>query len=274
VTVPASATIPAGQLSATFAVAAVDDAVSDGPIAVTITATSGSLSATASVTVTDNEVAINGVTPGNPNGGDNSIWVGLLRSGALNQPALFRLATGNPSWLSINATTGLLSGTPDTPGTFTITIERYNSLSETAAQSFQLTISSSNANGFASWIAGYPGLSDTSALGDPDKDGIANIVEYYMGLQPDTHGSTGIVLSNGLAGSPPTLSMIYSRSNGVSGVAGSVVWSSELGNPASWSTNGVVETAVDKGAYEEVTATVTNAPGESQKFLRLRVTQP
>jgi len=31
---------------------------------------------------------------------------------------------------------------------------------------------------------------------------------------------------------------------------------------------------VDRGTYEEVTATVTNALGETKKFMRLRVTAP
>jgi hypothetical protein len=273
-TVPASVTIPAGQLSATFAVAAVDDAVSDGSVAVTITASSGSLSATTSVTVTDNEVALNGVTPGAPNGGDNTTWVGLLRSGALNQPALFRLGAGNPPWLSINANTGLLSGTPDAAGAFTISLERYNSLNETAAQTFQLAVSSSAPDGFASWIASYAGLSDTSTSGDPDNDGIANLMEYFMGLPPNTNSASGIILSNNLSASPPTLSLIYNRSKNITGVTGGVVWSSALTNANSWTTNGVTESSVNKGSHDEVTATVTNAPGETLKFLRLRVTQP
>jgi subtilisin-like proprotein convertase family protein len=139
-TVPASVTIPANQTNATFAVAAVDDAVSDGAVGVTITATAGSLSATAAITVTDNEPLLDGVTPGAPNGGDNSVWVSQLRSGALNQPALFRLGSNNPAWLTINPTNGVLSGTPTNSGNFTITLERTNSLGQIAIQSFVLSV--------------------------------------------------------------------------------------------------------------------------------------
>jgi len=139
-TVPASVTIPANQTNATFAVAAVDDAVSDGSVGVTITATAGSLSATASVTVTDNEPVLDGVTPGVPNGGDNSVWVSQLRSGALNQPALFRLGSNNPAWLTINPTNGVLSGTPTNSGDFAITLERTNSLGQVATQNFVLSV--------------------------------------------------------------------------------------------------------------------------------------
>ena len=54
---------------------------------------------------------------------------------------------------------------------------------------------------------------------------------------------------------------------------GIVKWSHD---PASgeWSTEGVIETYRDMGTYEIVTATVTVAPGEPAKFMRLEVTQP
>ena len=56
-TVPATVTIAAGQASANFAVAAVDDAVFDGTQNVTVTASAAGLtSGTASVAVTDNEL--------------------------------------------------------------------------------------------------------------------------------------------------------------------------------------------------------------------------
>jgi subtilisin-like proprotein convertase family protein/subtilisin family serine protease len=139
-TVPASVTIPANQTNATFAVVAVDDLDSDGSAGVTITATAGSLSATAAISVTDNEPSLDGVTPGAPNGGDNSVWVGQLRSGALNQPALFRLGSNNPAWLTINPTNGVLSGTPTSSGSFSITLERTNSLGQVATQNFVLSV--------------------------------------------------------------------------------------------------------------------------------------
>jgi hypothetical protein len=51
------------------------------------------------------------------------------------------------------------------------------------------------------------------------------------------------------------------------------VWIGSLAN-SNWSADGVSESVVEKAGYDEVTATVTNAPGETLKFLRLRVTQP
>lgn len=63
-TVPASVTIPAGTSSATFTVTAVDDALADGNVIVTITASSeGFDNGTATVTVLDNEILTVSLNP-------------------------------------------------------------------------------------------------------------------------------------------------------------------------------------------------------------------
>ncbi|WP_353567723.1 autotransporter-associated beta strand repeat-containing protein [Haloferula sargassicola] len=38
--------------------------------------------------------------------------------------------------------------------------------------------------GLEAWIAGFPGLGDVSATGDPDSDGISTILEYVLGGHP------------------------------------------------------------------------------------------
>jgi large repetitive protein len=60
-TVPATVTIPAGQASVSFAIAAVNDTVGDGSQAVTITASAAGLTGTAAVTVTDDDPALPGL---------------------------------------------------------------------------------------------------------------------------------------------------------------------------------------------------------------------
>ena len=77
-------------------------------------------------------------------------------------------------------------------------------------------------------------------------------------------------MSNGASN---TFSMTFRRAKGITGVTSAVEASGDL-SVTNWGTNGVQETVVDKGSHEEVTATVTNAPGETRKFMRLKVSQP
>ena len=122
------------------------------------------------------------------------------------------------------------------------------------------------------WVAQYPGLTDSTPTGDPDGDGVPNLVEYFMGLDPASPSGEipgyGVVMSN-----PATMALSYRRAKGITGVSSAVMTIGDLAS-TNWGTNGVQETVVDKGAYEEVTATVTNAPGETRKFMRLKVSQP
>jgi len=271
VTVPMSVTIPANQATATFTVAAVDDQISDGSVGVTLTGTAGSLSATALITVTDNEVALSGVTPGAPNGGDNTFWVSQLRSGALNQPALFRLASGAPAWLTIDASTGVVTGTPPITGDFSIKIERTNSLGDLVSQSFSISVlNASNGMTFSTWVSNNRLIGDDALLlSDPDRDGRLNLLEFYMGSNPSSSVDSPIVAT----ATGTTFSMTYQRAKDLANISAVVEWTTDL-SLANWNTNDVTEIIQDRPSYEQVTATVTNPTGSTKMFMRLKLTQP
>ncbi|NBR70412.1 MAG: hypothetical protein EBT69_09605 [Verrucomicrobia bacterium] len=121
--------------------------------------------------------------------------------------------------------------------------------------------------------ASQNGLSGAAAApdADPDGDGMMNLMEYYLGLSPTSSSGSGEVFSLS-KGSNNTFSLTYRRAKGITGVSSAVQATGDISSSSSWGTSGVQETVVDKGSYEEVTATVTNAPGETKKFMRLRVT--
>jgi len=124
---------------------------------------------------------------------------------------------------------------------------------------------------FTDW-ATENGLSGADAApdADPDGDGVLNLMACYMALDPK--GGQGMV---GYGLKPVTdgsLSLTYRRSKRVTGVSATVQASGDLSS--SWNTPSVQESVVDKGTYEEVTATVTTPTGSTKMFMRLRVTTP
>jgi len=124
---------------------------------------------------------------------------------------------------------------------------------------------------FTDW-ATENGLSGADAApdADPDGDGVLNLMACYMALDPK--GGQGMV---GYGLKPVTdgsLSLTYRRSKRVTGVSATVQASGDLSS--SWNTPSVQESVVDKGTYEEVTATVATPTGSTKMFMRLRVTTP
>jgi hypothetical protein len=140
-----------------------------------------------------------------------------------------------------------------------------------------LTVIGSGTPTFGDW-ATQKGLSGANAAADadPDNDSLANLLEYYMGLEPLTPDKN-VVSMGWNPGNPSSLSMTYRRAKGTIGVTGGVVWNSSL-QSNNWNTSGIVTTTNNgippESSYEELTSSVTNAPSEAAKFLRLRVTQP
>ena len=273
-TVPASVTILAGQTSASFSISAVNNALSDGAKTVTITASAtGYTNGAVQLTVTDDEPSFDGVTPGKGNNPANSAFVANLRAGTFGLGNLYRTGAGHqmPPGLTLDTATGLLSGTPTQAGAYNIVLESYNALGETATQTFVLTIAGGSTPTFSEWLASYPGISDPAPTADPDSDGLANLVEYFVGLSPVNGSAVAAMPVN--AATPGQVSMEYRRSKNTQGVSGGVKWKSALMD-ANWSADGVTDEFVsDHGDHELRRATAPVLPGERQKFLRLEVQQ-
>ncbi|MFZ4484767.1 MAG: putative Ig domain-containing protein [Chthoniobacterales bacterium] len=271
-TVPTNVTINAGLTNATFPIAAVGNLVSDGSKVVAISAAaSGYGGAQVQVTVTDNEAAVEGVTPGAGNSTANTQFIANLRAGIFGQAPLYRTGTGHqmPPGLALDPATGLLSGKPTQAGTYTIVLERYNSLGDVATQTYQLVISAAGTS-YETWIFGYPGLSDATRGGDPEKDGTSNLLEYFMSLDPSV-SDRGLTFDF----EGRVLTLDYRRSKTATGVTGVVKWHPNLTNAVGWSTNGVTDVLLsDHGTYQMRRATVPVPSEDGQRFLRLEIEAP
>lgn len=270
-TVPPSVTIPVGQTSAPFTVTAVDDSQPDGSQTSVISATLGVDTANFIVTVTDDEPSLDGVTPAKGNTPANAQFIADLRSGELNAPALFRFGASAqvPTNLTIDPATGVVSGTPGgAAGSYNIVIERYNTLGEVVSQSFTLELTGSG-SGYATWIAGYPGLSSTAPDGDPDHDGMVNLFEYHLGANPGSPDA-GTALPV-LAKTSSTVTLTWWRLKSATDTTGVPQWTSSLA-AGSWQTTGFsTQVITDEPTREQVRATLPIGAGDFHIFLRLQV---
>jgi subtilisin family serine protease len=228
-----------------------------------------------------------GVSPGAANNPANLAFITALRTGnsGLGE-VLFRIGAGAtlPTGLALDPLTGVLSGIPSTansPGNYTIIIERYNTLGEMVSQSYTLTLSTGTANTYATWIAGFPALGAlTGAAEDPDKDGLPNAIEHYLGTAPNA-SSSGLTIDSSSSGA---LVFRHSRTNNpASDVTAVYQWSTDLvtWNAAAATASGttvninavtVNDTAPPNKDLVAVTATVTGLPVR-RVFVRLKASR-
>lgn len=87
--------------------------------------------------------------------------------------ALTYSATGLPTGLSINASSGLISGTPSAAGTFSVTVTAKDSTGASGSASFTWTISSSGGTGCSGQKLTNPGF-ESGATGWTTTSGVVN----------------------------------------------------------------------------------------------------
>ena len=139
----ASGTLPAGLTLDTATGVISGTPTAAGTTSVSITATNGvGTSAAVSVTITISNPAIPVVTPATPNGTTGSAF--SYQIAATNSPTSYAIATGTlPVGLAINASTGVISGTPTVAGTSTLGITATNGLGTSDSATVTITISNS-----------------------------------------------------------------------------------------------------------------------------------
>jgi hypothetical protein len=172
---------------------------------------------------------------------------------------------------SVTLTASGGTGASDALGTYSITPSAATGGTFTAANyniSYQTGTLTVAAPTLAQWATG---LSDPAATADPDADGVSNLMEYFMGLNP----ALADAVSPQFNSTGSELQLDYRRSKAITGISSTVEWTASLAGAATWSTSGVTDTLVsDQGTYEIRRSRVSFTSPETAKFLRLRVSQP
>ncbi|MFL6514347.1 MAG: reprolysin-like metallopeptidase [Chthoniobacterales bacterium] len=203
-----------------------------------------------------------------------------------NPAPTFTVKSGSlPAGLSLSPN-GVLSGTVWSVGASmypNIVANASNGTLPDAQQTFSLTTVTNASNYLNSF-----GLTGTNAglLIDYDHDGIANLEEYALGLNPTTASVSGLpVVSIKKYGGHNYLSMIFQRSSSatdltytVQGSSDLVTWTDLASSVGGGQTSGagfVSETGTAPNLTVEVRDTVsTDNPPNGIRFLRLKISSP
>ena len=157
------------------------------------------------------------------------------------------------------------------PGIWTLKIADVAAVDTGTLDSATLTLSGAPTT-FTDWAAGFVGLSDLTAAGDPDHDGLPNLTEYYLGGRPDSSDQAN--RSPKLTASESSLTLDWWHPKIATGTTATVETSNDLAAD-SWSpANGTEQILTDTGNAEHHQVSVPILANESPKFLRLKVTAP
>jgi len=197
---------------------------------------------------------------------------------ATNTPTSYG-ATGIPSWLSVNASTGLISGTPTQTGTFNATISATNP-GGTGSAVMAITVQKP----FDAWKKknfSVAELSDESISGDnacPFHDGISNLMKYALNKGTYTNCASGMPLAKPMSiGNSSYLTLTYTEVLSASDIIYTVevsgdlqTWGSGDGHTALVSATNNTD-GVTRSVMIQDTTPITNS---LLRFMRLKVTRP
>jgi hypothetical protein len=196
------------------------------------------------------------------------------------QVQLFMTAFGNTlhSYTDTNAVSSILSGTVSTsnsPGTdYSPLSTLVTAASNTAFRGVTFVPSAPPAYTHQQqWrftnFGSYDSLASAADSADPDGDGLNNLLEYALGLNPNASGT----LPASLVLNGANLEYSYTRSTAAkdNGVVYQIEWSDTL-ETGSWSTQAVSEQITSTEAALETVKASIPADSNNKRFLRLRVT--
>jgi hypothetical protein len=185
-----------------------------------------------------------------------------------NPPATSYSASPLPTGLTVDTTTGLISGTPSVAGTVNITITATNA-GGTDIETLALTVAAGSA--YDTWASGF-GL-DPATTGaptaDPDGDSFSNAQEFAFGTNP-TQGNAALTQAS-VAGGNLTVTFIERDSGVTYAVQNTTNLAAGPWNPAAVTpTTATDQTGVPTG----YTRKQFSVPATGNGFYRVTATTP
>jgi len=212
--------------------------------------------------------------------GDRSTSTLVINKASLevNLTNLTQIRDGNPKVITVSTTPGGVSttvsyaGSPVAPsalGTYPVTAISASSNYEGQANGILRigdTFSSWQTASFAN--SGLPPEEITDAA-DPDGDGLSNLLEYSLNLNPFVRDNPSIM---GFEHSVDTMAFTYRRNLNAIDLDYAIQSSSDLSDPLSWVlVSPISETTVSNdGATEVIRATLAEPGDQPRYFIRLR----
>lgn len=147
---------------------------------------------------------------------------------------------------------------------------------DTGVQTFRDLSFTAHVNAFQVWqsqnFLGGPTDPIAAMLDDPDHDGVQNLAEYAFGSDPHSASVSGVSHDTATIGPDKFLRLTVSKNPTALGITYSVEATSELANPLSWSSAGLVIEA-DNASTLQVRDVVPMSAG-TPRFMRVRITLP
>jgi len=210
---------------------------------------------------------------------------------AANSPTSYALASGSlPGGITLNSSTGLLSGTPTVDGTFAPTFTATNTAGTSPAVSVSINLIAAP-SGLTTFRTTHGLAPDGSQdLETPAGDGVQNLLKYAFNMLGSGTGqaadlttpNASILAATGSAGLPfgsiengtGKLTITYIRRKASASPAPGITYAVEFSEDlVSWAVNGIATetvTSID-ATFERVLATDTNA-ASPKRFARIKIT--